>query len=67
MRGRSDEAQAAIARLEASRAPERARLAAKPTHNWLETDRFRMEASAPDAPKPMQEKPKRGRPPKVRS
>ena len=63
---RNYETNEVIAQRETARAKERARMAAKPTHNWLVTDRYRMEAAAPDAPAPTPEKPKRGRPPKVR-
>lgn len=64
---RDYEAQEAIARLEASRAKERAKLATRPANSWLVTDRYRMEAAAPDAPEPMKEKRGRGRPPKGRT
>lgn len=56
------ETAAALARKDASRASERMQLAARPSNRWLETDRYRMEASAPDAPKPMKEKRGPGRP-----
>jgi hypothetical protein len=62
----NDETAAALARKDASRASERMMLASRPSNRWLEVDRYRMEASAPDAPKPMKEKRGRGRPPKKR-
>lgn len=57
-----DETAAALARKDASRASERMMLASRPSNRWLETDRYRMEAKAPDAPKPMKEKRGPGRP-----
>jgi len=56
------ETAAALARVDASRASERAQLAARPSNRWLETDRYRMEANAPDAPEPMKEKRGPGQP-----
>ena len=57
-----DETAAALARKDASRASERMMLASRPSNRWLEVDRYRMEAKAPDAPKPMKEKRGPGRP-----
>ena len=61
-----DETAAALARKDASRASERMMLASRPSNRWLEVDRYRMEAKAPDAPNPIPEKRGRGRPPKKR-
>lgn len=57
-----DETAAALARKDASRASERMMLASRPSNRWLEVNRYRMEAKAPDAPKPMKEKRGPGRP-----
>ena len=55
----ADETAAALARKDASRASERMQLASRPSNRWLEVDRHRMEASAPDAPMPIPEKRRR--------
>lgn len=65
---RDEEAKAALIRLDIARASERARLAQRPADRWIENDRFKLQASAPDAPRPTPEKFQKrgpGRPPKI--
>lgn len=52
---------------DASRASERALLAARPSNPWIELDRYRLEANVEAAPKlaePIKQRRGRGRPPK---
>jgi len=68
MRHRSPEESGVFERREASRASERAVLAAKPHNPWLERDRYKLEAQAETmpmaAPPSIKQRRGRGRPPK---
>jgi hypothetical protein len=55
----NEETNGVLARRDAARAQERTRLAARPANNWIVIDRFKLEASADDAPEPMPEKPEK--------